>query len=132
MFKNFYAKTPSRGQFDAFNDGEYSCAFFVSAILLIFKKVEAFHGLVEHTVDDLKKSGWQAVDEPQPGDVIVWEPIDFPEGPVPHIGFAMGHGRAVSTSWAQKCVIEHDINFGEDNRKIEVIYRYSDWEPDDA
>ena len=128
MFRNFYAKTSTKGEFDAFNDGEYSCAFFVSTILVIFKKISGFHGLVSHTVEDMEKSGWQKVDEHRPGDVVVWEPIDFGNGPVPHIGFAIGNDQAVSTSWKQKCVIEHGINFN-GNRKIEAIYRYSDWEP---
>jgi hypothetical protein len=128
MFNNFYVKTPSRGEFDAFNNGEYSCAFFVSTVLLIFKKIEDFHGTVENLVAALKKASWQKVGELQPGDVIIWEPINFPEGQILHTGFALGDGRAVSTSWKQKCVIEHDINFGERNRKIEAIYRYSNWE----
>lgn len=132
MFRNFYVTTTERGEFDAFNDGEYSCAFFVSSLLLIFKKINRIHGLVNSTVEDLKSSGWQLVqDEPKAGDILVWEAIVFEEGPIEHIGFAIGGNRAVSTSWKQKSVVEHEINFGEQNRKIEQIFRMENWEDND-
>jgi hypothetical protein len=132
MFRNFYATTPSRGEFDAFNDGEYSCAFFVTAVLVIFKKISGFHGLVSSAVEDLKKSGWQEVKNIKAGDVLVWEHTAIGGESVPHIGFAIGNGRAVSTSWRQRCVAEHDVNFGEENRKIEKVLRMTDWEENDT
>jgi hypothetical protein len=132
MFRSFYAKTPTKGEFDAFNDGENSCAFFVSAILVIFKKIGGFHGLVQGTVDDLKESGWQEVDQPKPGDVLVWEAIKFEDGPKEHIGFYVGNGRAVSTSWTKKSPVEHDLNFDEANRKVTNIFRMSNWEADES
>jgi len=131
MFRNFYAITPSRGEFDTFNDGEYSCAFFVTAVLMIFKKIGGFHGLVSSAVEDLKKSGWQEVKDVIAGDVLVWENVVIDGESVPHIGFATGNGRAVSTSWRQHSVAEHDINFGKEKRKIEHIFRMHKWEDDE-
>ncbi|MGH7157387.1 MAG: hypothetical protein ACREGG_04745 [Candidatus Saccharimonadales bacterium] len=131
MFRNFYVQAPDRGEFDAFADGEYSCAFFVSAVLVIFKKMDNIHGTVQNLTEALKKSGWQEVGEAQPGDVVVWEPMMFKEGPVSHAGFAIGNGRAVSTSWKKKQVTEHDLYFGEDHRQIDKIYRYASWEGND-
>jgi hypothetical protein len=123
LFRNFYVKTPEQGEFDAFGDGYNSCAFFVSSILVIFKKLSDFHGTVDNTIEDLKKTGWQEVNEPEPGDVLVWEPMKFPEGMVSHIGFYVGDGKAVSTSIKTKTPIEHDQNFGEQQRKITQIFR---------
>ncbi len=130
MFRNFYVKTSERGEFDALDDGYNSCAFYVSAILVILKKLSGFHGTVDSTVEDLKKSGWQLVNNPQPGDVLVWEPRQFPEGMISHIGFYVGKGKAVSTSMRTKKPVEHEQNFGEDNRKITQIYRMENWEDD--
>src|SRR3989304_622296 len=73
MFRNFYVKTSDRGQFDALDDGENSCAFYVSSILTIFKKISGIHGRVSSVVNDMKKSGWAEVNSPQAGDVLVWE-----------------------------------------------------------
>lgn len=127
MFRNFYVRTPERGEFDAFNDGDNSCAFFVSSVLVIFKKLNDFHGIVDSVVADLRQSGWQEVQEPKPGDVLVWEAVPFDDGLKQHIGFYVGNGRAVSTSWIKKTPVEHDMHFGLTKRKITHIFRMSDW-----
>ena len=130
MFRNFYVETPGKGEFDALDDGGNSCAFYVSCVLVIFKKISAVHGLVGSVVEDLKKSGWIEVKQPKAGDVLVWEAQEFPDGLHEHIGFYVGNNRAVSTSRSKKAPIEHDINFGEDKRKIVQILRMEDWHDD--
>jgi hypothetical protein len=127
MFRNYYVRSREKGEFDALGDGENSCAFYVSAVLLIFKKLSGAHGTVASTIKDLENSGWQAVKNPRPGDVVVWEAMDFPDGRYEHIGFYIADGRAVSTSWTEKVVVEHDLNFGETKRPIKQIYRMNDW-----
>ena len=128
MFRNFYVKTTQRGEFDAFADGDDSCAFFVSSIILLFKKLNDFHGTVEGTVEDLKKSGWQIVDKPKPGDVLVWEPQDFDGIQKSHIGFYIGEAKAISTSWKSKSVVEHNVDLSSKDRKISQIFRMPKWE----
>jgi len=130
MFRNFYVETDEQGEFDAFGDGENSCAFYVSAILVMFNKMNDIHGLVQSTVDDLKKSGWQLVEEPRPGDVLIWEAKQFSDGSKEHIGFCVDANRAVSTSNKTQTVVEHDINFSQDKRKVTQIYRMADWDND--
>jgi hypothetical protein len=127
MFRNWYVETREQGEFDAMSDGEDSCAFYVSAILKIFSKVNAVHGTVASTVKDLEESGWAEVEKPEPGDVLVWEAKQFGDKKQRHIGFYMGSGKALSTSWKEKKVVEHDLNFAEQNRKIEQIFRISKW-----
>ncbi len=128
LFRNFYVHTGESGDFDALDDGNNSCAFFVSAILVLFKQLEGIHGTVEGTVNDLLVSGWVEVDKPQEGDVLVWEARQFDDGLKEHIGFSLGSDRAISTSWAKKTPIEHDLNFGESNRKLTRIFRMPDWD----
>ncbi|HET7827436.1 MAG TPA: hypothetical protein VFK97_01040, partial [Candidatus Saccharimonadales bacterium] len=60
-WRNFYVKTPSQDRFDALEDGDKSCAFFVSSILLMFKKVDSVHATVQSTVEDMKNHGWIVV-----------------------------------------------------------------------
>lgn len=127
LFRNFYVTLPDRGEFDALDDGENSCAFFVSSILVIFKKLNSIHGTVESTVKDLKELGWIEADKPKEGDVLVWEAIQFDDGLKEHIGFSIGNGKAISVLWKKKTPIGHDDHFGEANRKITHIYRMSDW-----
>lgn len=127
MFRNFYVKTSSKGEFDAFGDGDNSCAFYVSSVLLIFKKISSMHGLVSNTIEDMKKSGWTLVDDPQPGDVLVWEAEQYADGLHEHIGFYIGDNRAISTSVKAKTPLQHDMNFGESNRQITHIFRAPQW-----
>lgn len=127
LFRNFYVSSPEKGEFDALNDGENSCAFFVSSILVVFKKLNDIHGTVESAVKDLVDSGWIEVDKPKAGDVLVWEAVQFDDGLKKHIGFSVGNGKAISASWNKKTPLEHDEHFGETNRGINHIYRCTSW-----
>jgi hypothetical protein len=124
-YRNFYVKTLSKGEFDALDDGDNSCAFFVSAVAVIFKKLGGIHGTVEGVVKDLQNSGWHLVGVPQPGDIIVWEARQFADGTKEHIGFAIGNGKAISTSASHKTPVEHELNFGAEQRKITHIFHTS-------
>jgi hypothetical protein len=132
MFRNWYVESPEQGEFDAMVDGEDSCAFYVSGVLKIFSKVTDIHGTITSTVKDLEESGWQVVKDPNPGDVLVWEPQNFSGRAQSHIGFYIGNSKAVSTSFKEKSVVEHDLNFGGQNRKIEQAYRLNSWKSDNT
>lgn len=127
MFRNFYVKTPERGEFDALDDGKNSCAFYVSGILTLFGQVKGVRGTIDSTVKDMEESGWVRANTKKPGDVLVWETMHFEDGDYPHIGFYVGHDRAISTSWTELKVVEHDVKFGELNRAITDIYRQDKW-----
>lgn len=128
MFRNFFVELTGRGEFDGLDNGENSCAFYVSSVLTIFKKLKGVHGTVDQTIGDLEESGWVIVDKPEPGDVIIWEQKQFSDGLKRHIGFYLGKNQAVSTLASKKAVAIHDLYFGNDNRKIEVIYRCANWD----
>lgn len=130
VFRNFYVKTREKGEFDALDDGHNSCAFFVSSILVIFKKLTNIHGTVKSTINDLKKSGWIQVEKPEPGDVVIWEAKMFNDGLKQHIGFFIGDSKAISTSLKHQTPVEHNINFGSENRKVEQVYRHLNWDND--
>lgn len=128
MFRSIFVQTPERGEFDALDGGKNSCAFFVSAVLVLFKKSESIHGTVESTRRDLENFGWQLVDgEMQEGDVLVWEAMPFEDGTYEHIGFYVGDDKAVSTSWTELKVVRHDAHFGDADRAITHVYRMNNW-----
>ena len=126
LFRNFYVKTVERGEFDAFDDGDNSCAFYVSAVLTIFNKLNGIHGTIASTINDLQESGWDKVNEPKEGDVIVWEAQQFDDGLKEHIGFSIGNGKAISISRVNKTPLEHSDTFG-GKRKIISIFRQYNW-----
>jgi hypothetical protein len=128
MFRHFYLRHPDGSEFDAIGDGENACAFFVSSILRLFDKVQGIHGTVDSTLRDLEQSGWTQVSQPQPGDVISWEPHHSPHGPHGHIGFYLHDNQAVSTSTSQKAVASHDLHYGHEQRQIIAVYRHPKWD----
>jgi len=120
MFRNFYVIEDGK-EFDAVENGELSCAFYVSSILKLFDFISEIHGTVDGVEKDLVESGWQKVEEPRIGGVIIWEKKDFGAGDIhKHIGFYIGNNRAISTSPEKGYPIGHDLNAVD--RNIESIY----------
>lgn len=128
LFRNFYVRSGERGTFDSLDDGDNSCAFLVSSILTLMKKLQGgVHGTVDATVADLRESGWREVDgPPQAGDVLVWESVAGHTQR--HIGFSLGNGRAVSNASSQKMPVEHDDHFDDQQRQVSHIFRFDNWE----
>ncbi len=72
-------------------NGEFSCAFYVSSILVLFKFIKEIHTTVDAAVKDLKECGWKEIKKPKIGSVLVWEKKDFGNGDIhKHIGFLLG------------------------------------------
>lgn len=126
MFRNFYIRTADGTEMDALSDGSNSCAFYVSSVLALFGKLSGPHGTVKSTLADLEHSGWRTVepDAMQPGDVLLWEAMQADDGWFEHVGFYLGDDRAVSTSWTEKKVVEHDVRF-DGKRAIQQAFRAS-------
>lgn len=113
-FQNFYALVEGK-ECDIANGGKDSCAYFVSATLLIFKFINELHATVSGTVRDMQKRGWEEVSEPTPGDVLVWEAkVDGRGEQHQHIGFFVGGDQAVSNSSTEKKIAKHHFTYGEE------------------
>jgi len=119
MFRNFYLEQYDK-IFDATKNGELSCAFYVSSILVIFQLIKNVHGTVENTRKDLEASGWDEVNHPVVGSVIIWEPAKD-QGLNEHIGFYIGRGKAISNNSIKKKIVEHDFTY-DNTRMIKAIY----------
>ena len=124
IFRNLYAKVNGK-KTDITRNGELSCAFYVSSVLLLFKFIKEGHATVDSTVKDLKKSGWEKIKKPKIGSVVIWEKIDFSNGDFhKHIGFFIGNNRAISNISELGYPDEHHLTF-DNKRKIELIL----WNP---
>lgn len=118
---------------DLLNDGEYSCALFVSSILFLHSLTHKSRSTVMNLEKDLlENSLFTIVSENtiEPGDVIIWESVTYEDGSQNrHIGFAISDTEAISTSYIEKCVVRHPINKEIENsgeiRKMEKIFRPS-------
>lgn len=120
LFRNFYAKVNGK-KTDILRNGELSCAFYVSSILLLFRLIKTGHATVDSTVRDLKQSGWKNIKKPKIGSIIVWKKISFGnKDSHKHIGFFIGNNKAISNISKLGYPREHHWTFGS-KRKVELI-----------
>jgi hypothetical protein len=101
LFRNFYC-TVDGAKKDILRDGDLSCAFFVSWILMPFRLLKETHATVAGTVKDLKENGWTQIDSPKPGAIIVWTPQAIDGELHAHIGIALGEGLAISNDFKKR------------------------------
>jgi len=121
MFRNLYAEVDGVRK-DIVEGGELSCALFVSSLLKIFDLIGGVHSTVSGTEADILHSGWEKTTEPTPGDILVWEAQKEGEDSHAHIGFFVGDNKAVSNSFKERMIAEHDWTY-DGQRKITAIYR---------
>ena len=125
LFRNLYMLIGKK-EVDVLENGNLSCAVFVSSILYFFKLLPDLHATVSSTVADLEKSGWISVKRLRPGTVLVWEAQKFGNENHEHIGFYMGANRAISNSSKKHRPAWHHYEFGTKNgqpvRKIKQIF----------
>ncbi len=101
---------------DILENGNLSCAFYISVILRILGLIKECHTTVDGLIKDMGDSSWQKVDKLQKGAVIVWEPKDSHK----HIGFYLGNRKAVSNSSSKRSPIIHSVNH--QRRNLIAIY----------
>lgn len=125
MFRNLYLEKNNR-KFDAAKNGYFSCAYFVSNLLLIWGLISGGHATVEGTVKDMEKNGWRKVSlgKAKPGDVIAWEKTKDINGKYHfHNGFYIGNKKAISNDSKKGTPIIHHWTYN-GKRKIITVYRY--------
>ncbi len=123
-FRNLYAVVDGEEK-DILQDGKLSCAYFVSSVLFHFKLIADSHTTVRGLEADLHRSGWQRIEPPRVGSVLVWEPIAFPDGSLrKHTGFYIGDDRAISNRTVHHVPKIHGVTFEEEgtSRALEAIY----------
>lgn len=125
LFNSLFVRYKDTGVIkDILNDGEYSCAFFVSGLLSLTQMISK----TSSTVDTLKKDiesdeSWKKVEQEdiQPGDIVFYKKMKFEDGSEnAHVGFVLNSNEAVSTDYKNKCVARHSIT----GREIDCFYQY--------
>lgn len=108
IFRSRYFRVNGKPQ-DVLENGNLSCAYFVSSILYHFGLTKEIHTTVRKTISDMERRGWKGIKKPRAGSVLIYEEKYFPESGHRHmhIGFYIGGGRAVSTSSKYRTPIVH-------------------------
>jgi hypothetical protein len=100
LFKNFFVNEK-----DILANGDLSCAWFVSTVLVMIRLLDGVSFTVNGLIARLKGSqDWVEekfqneiqIEDLQPGDIILWNPIPFKKGSHYHVGIYLGDEVAVS------------------------------------
>ena len=113
MFRHLYV-LENKQKKDILKNGELSCAYYVSSILKIFDLISQPHATVKSTIEDILKSDWQPTRKLKPGNVLVWQEKEFPNGTIhKHVGFYLGQDKAISHRYEKKMPIIHHFTYGQ-------------------
>jgi hypothetical protein len=126
MFRNLYLKKGDK-KIDVTENGELSCAYFVSNVLLIWGLISRGHATIKSTRSDMEKNGWKkiALKNIRPGDVVVWDEKKSIKGRAcSHIGFYVGKEETISHSDGVRAISAHHWTYN-NQRAIIAVYRYS-------
>ncbi len=119
MFRNVFVMDGQEK--DITENGELSCAVFVSFVLKIFDLISTPHATVKSTIKDMMENGWKEAEKPQKGDVLVWEKKKIGGSTNEHIGFYIGNQKAVSNNYKKRAPVVHHYTYN-GKRKIIKIY----------
>jgi hypothetical protein len=100
---------------DVLEDGDLSCAVFVTSILYLFDLITERHTTVNSTIEDARASGWYEIKEPKGGALILWgfkKKDGGTQGKHRHVGFYLDAENAVSNDSDTRIVTRHHPTFG--------------------
>lgn len=124
LFGSMFVFDKKKGTiYDVCENGDKSCAYFVSSILAVIGLIDRPHATVETTFRQMMQAGWKEIgeDDLQRGDVIVWEKEKFSKsGLQEHIGFFLGESWCCSTSYKKKRVVFHKLG----KRPVKSVLRH--------
>lgn len=119
---------------DVLEDGDLSCAMYVSSILYLSKLIGNLHTTVNGTIEDIEASGWFKISEPRKGAIMLWgfkKKDDGTQGKHRHVGFYIDPESAISNDSTTRVVARHHPTYGtfengESCRDIQAFYWHSD------
>jgi len=129
MFRNIFVSEKG-GKKDILENGENSCAYFVSSILKVFDLISSPHATVEGAIKDILDNGWRTTKKLTPGNVVLWEEIECSDGSHKHLGFFLEGDKVISNSHKKRMPLIHHLTYGnyqdgQSKRKIVKIFTHS-------
>ncbi|MEA2113463.1 MAG: hypothetical protein U9P63_02320 [Patescibacteria group bacterium] len=124
MFRNFYVLNDNKKR-DILENGQLSCARYVTSILKLSDLISETHATVSGTMRDMLENDWKPTKKLVPGNILVWGKAVSSNGkPHSHIGFYLGADKAMSHR-EEKCLpIIHHYTYGKDkngNHKRKIV-----------
>jgi hypothetical protein len=114
LFRNLYFRINGE-VVDVLENGDLSCASFVTHILYLYGLIGERHVTVAGTVRDMSESGWYEIPEPREGALILWDlkkQDDSTQGKHQHLGFYIDAETAISNSSSERTIVRHHPTYG--------------------
>jgi len=122
IFRNFFVKNDNGEITDLLDDGDNSCASFVSNILYINFLIKLPCATVDSMEKTILDSGWKEsndINSLEKGDLILWEKNENYKNR--HFGIYLGDNKCIQNSPEFKKTTIKELNF----RPIEKIFKYT-------
>ena len=127
MFRQIFAEVDGH-EVDITENGNLSCAFYVSGLLAMFGLIDKIHATVSGTRKAMEAAGWVETTEMTPGAVLVWGKPQDGSHDHQHIGFYLGENQAISNISRLGQPGFHHFTFGgekvDPHRKIVAVYSH--------
>jgi hypothetical protein len=128
LFAQLWVSDSAGEEEDISRGGELSCAIFVSGVLKLNDRLKELTATVSRLQERMLAQGWREVslEEIKPGDVIFWNKRTAKGAGAAHshVGFYIGHQKAISNSNKLKKIVRHSWNYG-GRRTIVIVLRWS-------
>ncbi len=114
LFRHLYFRINGK-TIDVLEDGDLSCAMFVTTILLTFGLIKELHTTVNETLKDIQESGWYEIPEPRAGALILWgfkKKDGGTQGKHRHVGFFIDTETAISNDSDTRVILRHHPTYG--------------------
>ncbi len=96
---------------DVLKDGDLSCAYFISSILLLHGLIDRAHFTVPGTLYAMQKSGWYKINNLKKGCVVVWGSVHQNGADHKHLGVYVGESQAISNRSSLGMPGEHPLHY---------------------
>lgn len=126
LFRNLFILEETDGRQvkkDILENGELSCAYFVTSILKLFNLIGEIHTTVAGTLKELQNQDkWTEVSllDIQAGDIVFWKNQDG----YGHVGFAISKTQGISNSTEKRKPKKHDLSYL-GTRNPSRVFRYT-------
>ncbi len=96
---------------DVLKNGDLSCAYYISSILLIHGLIDRVHFRVDGTIEAMEKAGWTKVEHLKKGCIVIWDSVNQNGNNHHHIGVYIGDQQAISNRSSQGMPGEHPLHY---------------------
>ena len=96
---------------DVLKDGDLSCAYYISSMLLLHGLIDKPHFTVQGTLKAMKEAGWQNIKTPKIGSIVVWGSVHQNGADHKHLGLYIGEQQAISNRSSLGMPGEHPLHY---------------------